>query len=388
MAEALCAALEAAGITCWIAPRDIPGGSYWAAEIAKVIPSTCVILLLISARINDSPNVQSELSLAHQHRRAILPVRLEATQLDATIEYFVSTLQWLDIFPDHQQKLSRVSSAIQNILTKSPGSTAALPPPKSAHSLWGPLLKGVLLLLLGALGGIAWTRLVPVPQPTQPSSITPAKAPLASAPEAPVAPAAPPDTVATLSSSTVPPPATSVQVPSEVPPTSTVVTPNASPPVAAPPVAKSAPPAPSEAHAQSAKPAAAATEKIRPVIPPHIDKDKGIIYTLKTWERQGTLVTFWLTVTSQHRDQFIQLGLNSRMLAPSDETWQSPTLVKDGQEQLFDYNKVDLLEGIPVRLGIRFRGIPPEVKIIKTLRLNLSTSTSLTPIIFSDLPLD
>ena len=32
-AEAICAALEAAGLACWIAPRDIPAGTPWAAAI-------------------------------------------------------------------------------------------------------------------------------------------------------------------------------------------------------------------------------------------------------------------------------------------------------------------------------------------------------------------
>jgi hypothetical protein len=36
-ADATCAALEAAGVRCWIAPRDIMPGAEWGAAIVKAL---------------------------------------------------------------------------------------------------------------------------------------------------------------------------------------------------------------------------------------------------------------------------------------------------------------------------------------------------------------
>jgi hypothetical protein len=57
-ADAACAALEARGIRCWIAPRDINPGQDWAASIVEAIRNAQIMLLVFSRHANQSPQVQ------------------------------------------------------------------------------------------------------------------------------------------------------------------------------------------------------------------------------------------------------------------------------------------------------------------------------------------
>jgi TIR domain-containing protein len=48
----VCALLEARGIQCWIAPRDVAPGKVWDEAILDAIGSAQTFLLILSARAN------------------------------------------------------------------------------------------------------------------------------------------------------------------------------------------------------------------------------------------------------------------------------------------------------------------------------------------------
>ena len=56
--------LENNGITCWIAPRNIPGGSNYAREIPAAIRECQVFVLMLSHHSESSIWVSKELDLA------------------------------------------------------------------------------------------------------------------------------------------------------------------------------------------------------------------------------------------------------------------------------------------------------------------------------------
>lgn len=64
LALAVCEALESAGIGCWIAPRDIPGGKHWGAEIVQVIQSSSVLLLLLDGHLQEQALMNQRAGLA------------------------------------------------------------------------------------------------------------------------------------------------------------------------------------------------------------------------------------------------------------------------------------------------------------------------------------
>ena len=49
IATQVCAALEADGISCWIAPRDVKAGTDYAAAILDAIRTSDLVLLVFSA---------------------------------------------------------------------------------------------------------------------------------------------------------------------------------------------------------------------------------------------------------------------------------------------------------------------------------------------------
>ncbi|HET9330323.1 MAG TPA: toll/interleukin-1 receptor domain-containing protein [Steroidobacteraceae bacterium] len=95
----LVAHLEAHGIDCWVAPRDVEPGSDWAAQIIEAIAAARVMVLVFSASANASPQVRREVERAVHRRVAVLPFRVEDVLPSSSLEYFLSSQHWLDAFP-------------------------------------------------------------------------------------------------------------------------------------------------------------------------------------------------------------------------------------------------------------------------------------------------
>jgi TIR domain len=93
------ARLEAQGIECWIAPRDIAPSADWAAEIMDAISAARAMILVFSASSNQSPQVRREVERAVHKELSILPFRIENVLPSKSLEFFLSTQHWLDAFP-------------------------------------------------------------------------------------------------------------------------------------------------------------------------------------------------------------------------------------------------------------------------------------------------
>jgi TolB-like protein/Tfp pilus assembly protein PilF len=96
IAHELCAALESAGLSCWIAPRDVRAGENYAAAIVQAIGSCRMLVLILSKNSIDSPHVLREVERASSKRRPVLSIRIDTTDLPPEFEYFVSSSHWLD----------------------------------------------------------------------------------------------------------------------------------------------------------------------------------------------------------------------------------------------------------------------------------------------------
>lgn len=96
MAQRVVAALEAAGVPCWIAPRDIDPGESYAQAILDALEAAPAMVLVFSAATNDSPHVTRELESAVGSGTPIVPVRLEQVEPSRDLRYFIGTSQWLE----------------------------------------------------------------------------------------------------------------------------------------------------------------------------------------------------------------------------------------------------------------------------------------------------
>jgi hypothetical protein len=118
VAEAACVALEAGGIACWIAPRDISPSKEWAEQIIDGINGARVMLLVFSSRSNGSPQVRREIERAIHKELSVIPFRIENVEPTKSLEYFLSAQHWFDAHDapveTHLPRLSRLIAELCN----------------------------------------------------------------------------------------------------------------------------------------------------------------------------------------------------------------------------------------------------------------------------------
>jgi Mg-chelatase subunit ChlD len=89
---------EANQVRCWVAPRDIVSGTVWVDAIMTAIDSSRLVLVLLSAEANKSPQVKREVNHAVDHGIPILPVRTENVPLHPRLWYILSDTHFHDAF--------------------------------------------------------------------------------------------------------------------------------------------------------------------------------------------------------------------------------------------------------------------------------------------------
>lgn len=111
------AALEASGVPCWIAPRDIPAGTKWGHAIAAGLLECRLLLLLCSQDAYTSQWVEAEVGQADKKRLPILPVRLDRCDPPDELDLVIHRYQWIDAFPPPMtQHLAAVTAAVKQRL--------------------------------------------------------------------------------------------------------------------------------------------------------------------------------------------------------------------------------------------------------------------------------
>jgi hypothetical protein len=117
VADAVCAGLENTGIRCWIAPRDVQPGRSFAGEIARAIKNSKAMVLIFSARSNNSEQVLREVQLAVTAQLHIVQFRIENVILNDDLSYFLSTPHWLDaLTPPLENHIDRLKTALSALL--------------------------------------------------------------------------------------------------------------------------------------------------------------------------------------------------------------------------------------------------------------------------------
>ncbi|MBT0962804.1 LCCL domain-containing protein [Denitromonas iodatirespirans] len=148
-AMAVCAALEAQGVSCWIAPRDVTPGRDYASEILDGIAGCTVFVVLLSAEANASGFVRREVERAVSKNKPVFPVRLEAVVPSKALELFLSSAHWIDAWdPPYEAHWQRLAAVIRGEASAPPAPTARL-----GHGTRRMLAGTVALMLLVGIGG-------------------------------------------------------------------------------------------------------------------------------------------------------------------------------------------------------------------------------------------
>jgi len=133
VADAVCKALESAGLVCWIAPRNVIPGESFAGAIVHAIDSTKVIVLVLSEHAATSQHVLREVERASSKRHPVIAFRIDLAPMPADLEYFLNTSQWLDASAAGvKHALPKLVDAVKVALTQTSAAARANPHPSSA----------------------------------------------------------------------------------------------------------------------------------------------------------------------------------------------------------------------------------------------------------------
>jgi adenylate cyclase len=97
VANQVCESLESHGVACWMAPRDVKPGAAYADAIVRAINEASALVLVLSGAAMASEHVSREVERAGSKHKPIVAFRVDAANLSAELEYFLSRSQWIDV---------------------------------------------------------------------------------------------------------------------------------------------------------------------------------------------------------------------------------------------------------------------------------------------------
>ena len=114
-AEAVCRALEDAGVA-WIAPRDVLAGTRYAEAIVGAVRESQTFVLVFSTAANASAQVEREVDRAASLGLPIVPFRIEEVVPSSSLEYYLAGQHWLDaVAPPLEEHLAGLVTAVRSL---------------------------------------------------------------------------------------------------------------------------------------------------------------------------------------------------------------------------------------------------------------------------------
>src|ERR1700729_1147058 len=83
VADAVCKALEQAGVACWIAPRNVVPGESYAGAIVHAIDGAKLTVLILSEHGASSKHVLREVERASSKDHPVVTFRIDAAPMPA-----------------------------------------------------------------------------------------------------------------------------------------------------------------------------------------------------------------------------------------------------------------------------------------------------------------
>ena len=112
--------LEQNGITCWMAPESIPGGSNYTKEIPTAIRECQAFVLMLSNNAQNSQWVLKELDRAVNEGKIILPFQLEDVPLSDEFNFLLTGAQRYDAYQKKTEAMKLLVSRIKAIVDANP----------------------------------------------------------------------------------------------------------------------------------------------------------------------------------------------------------------------------------------------------------------------------
>lgn len=119
VADRVCEALEAEGIKCWIAPRDILPAQIWAEAIVDAIDSSKVMIAVLSSNANQSGQIKREIERADASNAMLVPFLVERFTPSNYLEYYIGNTHWFDASqPPLESHLAKLAQTVRQLIAK------------------------------------------------------------------------------------------------------------------------------------------------------------------------------------------------------------------------------------------------------------------------------
>jgi hypothetical protein len=136
VADAACAMVEAAGIRCWSAPRDVDPGDEWAEAIVNAIDHCTVMILIFSSHANQSKQVRREVQRAFDRDVPVVPFRVENVMPEKSLAYYMGPVHWLDaLTPPLEEHLQKLLARVKALVEAKPATGVGGETPLPAHAV-------------------------------------------------------------------------------------------------------------------------------------------------------------------------------------------------------------------------------------------------------------
>lgn len=120
MADSVRFLLIEQGVSCWMAPYDIPSGSRYAYVINDALENCSCLVLLLTNASQESQFVEREIERAVTYRKPIIPVQLEDLELNSGFKFYIGNSQIIAV-PEIRRdspEFRRVLSGIENFVSE------------------------------------------------------------------------------------------------------------------------------------------------------------------------------------------------------------------------------------------------------------------------------
>lgn len=148
-AETVRNVLETNGLSCWMAPRDIPGGSNYTKEIPIAIRNCKVFVLILSKNAQGSHWVLKELDSAVNAGKVILPFMLEDCTLNDEFNFLLTGAQRYAAYQKTAEAMETLIGRIRGILDSDQKEPAIPAQPSGQERTAAPKVDPISIVLPG-----------------------------------------------------------------------------------------------------------------------------------------------------------------------------------------------------------------------------------------------
>lgn len=113
--------LEASGIPCWIAERNISAGSNYAADIPAAIDQCKVLVLIFTSSAQGSPWIMKELDSAIAGHKLILPVKIGHFEISGAMSFLLTGVQYFDATMNPEDTMTQLVYRIRQAIANNEG---------------------------------------------------------------------------------------------------------------------------------------------------------------------------------------------------------------------------------------------------------------------------